>query len=92
MTKKMQACYTVIPDDQRMTFTIKPTPGALIRAKTVGGTIRSMARLLQLCGDEAGVKQETFITGLSMSEEGGIEIEFSVLPFAENAGAEEITE
>jgi len=76
---KIVVGYSVIPDDQKVVFKVTPKPGSLLKASLVGSTIRGVSRLLKACSDDPNADVETFITGLSMHEDGSAEIQFAIL-------------
>ena len=73
------AAYEV-PEEQRVKFTLQPIEGQLLRAATVGASLRSLARIFRAKDDPSDRPYDTFLAGLTMTEDGGIEFELLVLP------------
>lgn len=69
-----------VPDEQKVTFTLKPIEGQLLRAATVGASLRSLARILKAKDEPLDPTFDTFLVGMTMTEDGGIEFELLVLP------------
>jgi hypothetical protein len=74
------AAYSIIPDEQAVTFRIVPAPGKLLRARLIGGVIRNMATLLKATSDRPEADEDVFVTGIRMEDSGAVNIEFAVLP------------
>lgn len=74
---KMVACYKTIPAAQRFMLALRTDQGIPMKASTLGAIISNTAVLLK-SGDD-----EVFVTGMSISDERGIEVQFSVLPKAD---------
>lgn len=80
--KKPMAWYSEVPDDQKISYSVTPLPGAMLRAELLGAQLRAMARLMRVLGDEAadGVKWETFVGNIGMSDGGTVTFDLVVLP------------
>lgn len=76
------ALYRHIPDQQRLSFKITPIEGQLLRADFIGAQIKNLARLYRVAGDDEN-KWQTFLTGLSMDDDGSVTVEVSLLPLDE---------
>lgn len=82
------ACFKHIPDGQRFVFKLEPGAGELMKASTIGAVIRNMSRILKSSTTAEIQDEEVFVTGMKMNDNGGIELEFSVLPRAKDEDGE----
>ena len=82
----MTMWYKEVPDDQRISYSVTPLPGALMRADLIGGQLRALARLMRACADEpkSGIQMEVFVGGIRMDEGGSIHFDLAVLPKIES--------
>lgn len=78
----VSAWYRLVPDDQKISYKVTPRPGALMRARLLGGQLQALADLMLALGDEEkdGLKFETFVADISMDDDGSITFDLAVLP------------
>lgn len=55
-------------DSSRVRFVLHPNKDELLSARTVGGSIEQMEKLLVACGKEAGVRTAVLVEGISFDD------------------------
>lgn len=63
-----------LKSQSRMSFTFHPHPGELMSARTIGGSLENLEKLLVAVGRELGVKTQVLVEGVS-SIDGSITID-----------------
>jgi len=76
-----------VPKDQAFSFKIVPLPGRLMRADILGKQITAFARLMKVIGDDIDPNQKfgSYLTGLSLDEEGAVTVSLAVIPVESDA-------
>jgi hypothetical protein len=71
------AVMSKLMDESRMSFSLHPHPGELLNARSVGGAIEAMDKLLTAIGKDLDAKVAVLIEGLSYNN-GSIQIDLLV--------------
>ena len=68
-------------EDSRMSFSLTPKEGSLMMADTIGGTLVSMAKMLQAVGKELGVKTKVLVEKVTGEADGTVKFDLLISRF-----------